>query len=94
MATDDKEKEAKRPSKGDPSFQYEKLSAPDRLNSVVGRLTNLERSHYEERLNLMLADGEAATPIVERADQLESQILELRAEEDQLQAQVPEPPAS
>ena len=74
-------------------LQYKKLPPASRLAQVNARLTNLEQQHYDARLDLIVARRpEQIEQAKERADRHEADILELRQEEEAVNAEL-NPPA-
>jgi len=77
------------------SFQYEQYQPQERLAAVRGKERELESQHFQARLNLIVAPADQSDAIVAQISDLESSIMELRQEEDQVEAQQPEePPAA
>jgi uncharacterized protein YlxW (UPF0749 family) len=72
-------------------MDYERITAEDRLGQVQGRLTSLESDHYRMRLDLIVATNtneQQITQLQENISNTETQIMEMRTEEDAVQAEI------
>lgn len=71
------------------AFEYELLTAQERVNQIENRLRSLESDHYQSRLNVLVATDEATvTSNQTRANELEGQIGKLRTERTESQKEL------
>jgi hypothetical protein len=91
MTTEEPTQEMSEPvQQMDENFTYEQFRQEERLSLVRGRLRELESQHYNKKLDMYVVPSEQTDAILQQAADLESKIMELRQEEDAVEAETPQ----